>query len=127
MFLVDNKFKVGEECYTVYKKPIHYKCPICEGNGKFQHNGYDVWCKKCNGSGKIHDSRQFVLAVCKVKVRRIDVGIGNDEDMNIKYRLNSVDKNIKVNRRNENNLFKTYEEANEHCISAITKGIAENC
>lgn len=127
MFLVDNKFKVGEECYTVYKKPIHYKCPICEGNGKFQHNGYDVWCKKCNGSGKIHDPRQTVLTVCKVKVRRIDVGIGNDEDMNIKYRLNSVDKNIKVNRRNENNLFKTYEEANENCISAITKGIVENC
>ena len=81
---------------TANKKPIHYKCPICEGNGNFLHNGYDVLCKKCNVSGKIHDSRQFVLAVCKVKVRRIDVGIGNDEDMNIKYRLNSVDKNIKV-------------------------------
>ena len=111
---------------TVYRKPIHHKCPICEGNGKFQHNGCDIWRKKCNGSGKIYDSRQSVLAVFKVKVRRIDVGIGNDEDMNIKYRLNSVDKSIKVNR-NENNLFKTYEEANEHCISAITKGIAENC
>lgn len=47
--------------------------------------------------------------------------------MNIKYRLNSVDKNIKVNRRNENNLFKTYEEANGHCISVITKENAENC
>lgn len=59
-----------------------------------------------------------------MKVRRIDVGIDNDEDINIKYRLNSVDKNIKVNRRNENNLFKTYEEANEHCISVNYK---RNC
>lgn len=31
-----------------------------------------------------------------MKVRRIDVGIDNDEDINIKHRLNSVDKNIKV-------------------------------
>ena len=108
------------------KNVIHYKCPICEGNWKFQHNGCDIWCKKCNGSGKIYDSRQSVLAVCTVKVRRIDVGIDNDEDINIKYRLNSVDKNIKVNHRNESNLFKTCEEANEHCISVIIKEIAEN-
>lgn len=61
-----------------------------------------------------------------MKVRRIDVGIDNEEDINIKYRLNSVDKNIKINHRNESILFKTYEEANEHCISVITKEIAEN-
>lgn len=30
---------------TANKKPIHYKCPICEGNGNFLHNGYDVLCK----------------------------------------------------------------------------------
>lgn len=32
MFIIDNKFKIGEECYTVYRKPIHHKCSICEGN-----------------------------------------------------------------------------------------------
>ena len=41
MYTIDNKFEIGEECYSVYRKPIHYKCPICEGTGRFLHNGYE--------------------------------------------------------------------------------------
>ena len=45
MYTVENKFEIGEECYSVYRKPTHYKCPICEGNGKFPYKGYEIWCK----------------------------------------------------------------------------------
>ena len=45
MYSVENKFEIGEECYSVYRKPTHYKCPICEGNGKFKYNGYEICVK----------------------------------------------------------------------------------
>ena len=43
MILVENKFNIGDECYTGYRQPVKYKCPICEGNGVFTHNGYLLW------------------------------------------------------------------------------------
>ncbi len=33
MHTVNNKFEIGEECYSVYRKPTHYECPICNGIG----------------------------------------------------------------------------------------------
>lgn len=123
MITVSNKFEIGEECYTVYRKPIHYKCPICEGNGKFQYNGYDIWCRNCNGTGKLHNAKQFVLDVCKVRVRRIFASIWNDQTT-IKYRVDLLsDISCKVNNRSENNLFKTKEEAEKYCVAVNTKEI----
>ena len=51
MITVNNKFEIDEECYTFYRKPTHYECPVCKGKGSFEYNGYDIWCKQCNGSG----------------------------------------------------------------------------
>ena len=67
MHTVNNKFDIGEECYSVYRKPTHYKCPICEGNGKFPYKGYEIWCKNCNGSGKVTNDNGW-----KVKCPRCD-------------------------------------------------------
>ena len=122
MFTVDNKFEIGEECYSVYRKPTHYKCPVCEGNGKFLHNGYEVRCKNCNETGKLHNPKQSVLAVCKVRVRRIVASICT-EQTSIKYKVDGVDefKFVKVNSRSENNLFKTIEEAEKYCVEVNTK------
>lgn len=39
MIEVNNKFEIGEEVYTCVRVPVKYKCPICEGQGKFMHNG----------------------------------------------------------------------------------------
>lgn len=123
MHTINNKFEIGEECYTVYRKRVHYKCPICEGNGKFQYNGYDIWCKNCSGSGKLHNAKQFVMEVCKVRIRRIIASIWNDQTT-IKYKLDILD-NIsgKVNNRGENNLFKTEEEAEKYCVAVNVKEI----
>ena len=124
MYTVENKFEIGEECYSVYHKPTHYKCPICEGNGKFPYKGYEIWCKNCSGSGKLHNSKQYVMAVCKVKVRRLNASIWQNQ-ITIKYKVDSVDefKLMNVRNRVENNLFKTKEEAEKYCVDFNTREI----
>lgn len=125
MYSVKNKFDIGEECYSIYRKPTHYKCPICEGNGKFPYKGYEIWCKNCSGSGKLHNSKQSVMAVCKVKVRRIIASIWQDQ-ISIKYKVDGVDefKLVNVRNRGENNLFKTEEEAEKYCVDVNTKEVS---
>ena len=111
MYSVENKFEIGEECYSVYRKPTHYKCPICEGNGKFPYKGYEIWCKNCSGSGKLHNPKQSVMAVCKVKVRRLIASIWQDQ-ITIKYKVDGVDE------------FKLEEEAEKYCIDVNTKEVS---
>ena len=125
MYSVENKFEIGEECYSVYRKPTHYKCPICEGNGKFPYKGYEIWCKNCSGSGKLHNPKQSVMAVCKVKVRRLIVSIWQNQ-ISIKYKVDGVDefKLVNVRNRGENNLFKTKEEAEKYCVDVNTKEVS---
>ena len=125
MYTVENKFEIGEECYSVYRKPTHYKCPICEGNGKFPYKGYEIWCKNCSGSGKLHNPKQSVMAVYKVKVRRLIASIWQDQ-ITIKYKVDGVDefKFVNVRNRGENNLFKTKEEAEKYCVDVNTKEIS---
>ena len=125
MYTVENKFEIGEECYSVYRKPTHYKCPICEGNGKFPYKGYEIWCKNCSGSGKLYNPKQSVMAVCKVKVRRLIVSIWKDQ-ITIKYKVDGVDefKLVNVRNRSENNLFKTEEEAEKYCVDVNTKEVS---
>ena len=125
MYSVENKFEIGEECYSVYRKPTHYKCPICEGNGKFPYKGYEIWCKNCSGSWKLHNPKQSVMAVCKVKVRRLIASIWQDQ-ITIKYKVDGVDefKLLNVRNRSENNLFKTEEEAEKYCVDVNTKEVS---
>ena len=125
MYTVENKFEIGEECYSVYRKPTHYKCPICEGNGKFPYKGYEIWCKNCSGSGKLHNLKQSVMAVCKVKVRRLIASIWQDQ-ITIKYKVDGIDefKLLNVRNRGENNLFKTKEEAEKYCVDVNTKEVS---
>ena len=125
MYSVENKFEIGEECYSVYRKPTHYKCPICEGNGKFPYKGYEIWCKNCSGSGKLYNPKQSVMAVCKVKVRRLIASIWKDQ-ITIKYKVDGVDefKLVNIRNRGENNLFKTEEEAEKYCIDVNTKEVS---
>ena len=123
MHTIENKFEIGEECYSVYRKPIQYQCPICSGKGKFMYNSYEIWCKNCSGSGKLHNPKQAMLAVCKVKVRRIIASIWNTQTT-IKYKTDCVDGVYRnISSRSENNLFKTQDEAEKYCIEANAKQI----
>ena len=95
MILVENKFNIGDECYTGYRQPVKYKCPICEGNGVFTHNGYSVKCSNCCGTGNLHNSRQFILVVGKVKINKV-VATFNGEEVMVKYKVSAIDTNCNI-------------------------------
>lgn len=120
MITIENKFEVGEKAFTVYRMPVHYKCPICEGNGKFEHNGYEVQCKNCNGSGKLHDAHNTLLAPTEVTVSSIKIS-HNRINTSIRYKVYS-DKNVR--NRSQQTMFKTFEETENYCKCVNTKEIA---
>ena len=110
MRTIDNKFEIGEECYTYARENVEIVCPVCKGTKKILYNGYEIPCKQCNTAGKIV-GKQTVVAPHKVKVRRIVASIWDDVTT-IKYKVDSVDdyKNI-----GESSLFKTLEECEQKC------------
>ena len=110
MKTIDNKFEIGEECYTYARENVEVVCPICKGTKKILYNGYEIPCKQCNMSGKIV-GKQTVVAPHKVRIKRIIASIWDDV-ITIKYKVDSVDdyKNI-----GESSLFKTLEECEQKC------------
>lgn len=122
MILVENKFNIGDECYTGYRQPVKYKCPICEGNGTFTHNGYSVKCSNCCGTGNLQNSRQFILVVGKVKINKV-VATFNGEEVTVKYKVSAIEANCNIRNRAEITLFKTAEEAEEFCKAVNTNQI----
>lgn len=123
MYTVNNKFEIGEECYSVYRKPIDYKCPICEGKGYFVYNGHDIDCHNCRGTGKLHNPSQYVMDMCRVRVRRIIATIWGTK-LIIKYKVDRIDNSlVSVYNRSETNLFKTAEEAIVYCDGVNTKQV----
>ena len=123
MYTIDNKFEIGQECYSAVRQPIVSECPICKGKGKFIYNGYEIDCRQCSSTGKIAIPNQTVLVPCKVKVRRIKATIWS-EKIQIKYVVDNVDNRfVSVKNRNQNNMFITLEEAEEYCKAVNTKQI----
>lgn len=124
MYTVDNKFEVGEECYTVCRTTIKYKCPFCDGNGKKEYNGYEIPCSNCHRTGKLDNPKETVLVVCKVRVRRLIASIWKDQST-IKYKVDCIDDIYRnIRNRGETSLFKTVEEAEKYCVEVNTKQIS---
>lgn len=118
MLEVNNKFEIGEEVYTGIRVPVKYKCPICDGEGKFLHNGYEVRCNNCCGSGKLHNTHQFLLEPVKVRIQRIIASIWN-EQISIKYKVDCTEANVR--NRSETTLFKTFKRQSSIAKNAIQK------
>lgn len=118
MIEINNKFEIGEEVYTGVRVPVKYKCPICEGEGKFLHNGYEVRCSYCSGNGRLHNVHQFLLEPVKVKIRRIIASIWNDV-ITIKYKVDCNEANVR--NRSESTLFRSLEESEQYCRECNTK------
>ena len=95
MKTIDNKFEIGEECYTYARENVEVICPICKGTKKILYNGYEIPCKQCNCTGKIV-TKQTVVEPHKVRV-------------------DSVGEYINVRNRGESSLFKTLEECEQKC------------
>lgn len=121
MYTVENKFEIGEECYTVCRTTTKYKCPFCEGKGKKEYNGYEIGCSNCRGTGKLDNPKETVLVVCKVRVRRLIASIWKDQ-ITIKYKVDCIDDIYRnIRNRGETSLFKTVEEAEKYCVEVNTK------
>jgi len=118
MITINNKFEVGEKAFSVYRIPVQYKCPICEGDGKFEHNGYEVHCKNCNGTGKRKDEHNTLLASEEVEISSIKV-LYNGTAVSITYRVNSQH----IKSRSEKTVFKTLDEAENYCKAVNTKEV----
>lgn len=109
MFKVDNKFEIGQEVFTINQVPIHYKCPVCEGEGMFIHNNCKIRCPKCSGSGKLHEAHARVWEVIKDKCIISSIKVSyNGQNTSIRYKTAGLS-------RNESNIFETIEKAQERC------------
>ena len=53
MKTIDNKFEIGEECYTYARENVEIVCHVCKGTKKILYDGYEIPCKQCNTTGKI--------------------------------------------------------------------------
>ena len=113
MHTINNKFDIGEECYTYARENMEITCPVCKGTKKIIYNDYEIPCKQCNSSGNIV-SKQTVVTPHKVKIRRIIVSIWDDV-VTVKYKVNPVGEYININNRNESTLFNTLEECEQKC------------
>ena len=118
MLQIDNRYNIDDVAYTYVRTPISVDCPICQGNGVFTHNGYEIKCQNCNGSGKVH-LKQQVLEPCKVKIRGIKISINQYYQTTITYKVSCETHNVKS--RTEHLLYSTMEEAQNHA-DAINRG-----
>lgn len=121
MYTIDNKFELEEECWSVYREKIKYKCPICNGKTEIIYKGYKIPCPACDGKG-FEESSKCVMTPCKVKIKRVIASMGENE-IDIRYNVNNWF-NINVKHCNESMLFKTEEEATEYCIAVNKKEIS---
>ena len=112
---INNKYGIGDRLYTVVRKPIRYDCPVCEGTGVFQHNGYDVKCPHCCGSGKLHDKKTlWSVADEQVVIRRIIASVCGAR-VTCRYGVSYSGNDCNVRNRGEENLFFERTDAEEWC------------
>lgn len=120
MIEVDNKFEIGEECWTYYREKLAVDCPVCKGTKKIKYNGYELICKQCDSKGKVA-TNQTIVKCCKVKIGRIIASIW-ENTKTVKYKVHPSDMFISIRNRSENTLYKTKEECEKVCME-INQGI----
>lgn len=70
MYTIDNKFELGEECWSVYREKISYRCPVCNGEMEITYKGYKIPCPACDRKG-FEESSKCAMTHCKVKIKRV--------------------------------------------------------
>lgn len=73
-------------------------------------------------SGNLHNSRQFILVVGKVKINKV-VATFDGEEVTVKYKVSAIDANCNIKNRIETTLFTTAEEVEEFCRAVNTNQI----
>lgn len=113
MKTIDNKFEIGEECYTYARENVEIVCPVCKGTKKILYDGYEIPCKQCDYFGKV-STKQTVVTPYKVRIRRIIASIWEDVTT-VKYTVVPIGEYLNIRNRSESTLFKTLEECEQKC------------
>lgn len=114
MFRVNNKFDIDEEVYLIKQVPVKYDCPVCKGEGKFIHNGYEIKCSKCRGEGKLLDDKVRIWEVMDGTYKIYSIKVcHNGSCQTIRYKVSGFN-------RAETNIFKTKEDAEKKCLELNT-------
>ena len=100
MLNINNKFEIGQEVYLLQKK----NCKICNGNGHFFYGGYRLECPRCKEEG----DGQYKVMEGKHKITGIRTNTHDGENFSVRY-------NAGGNKRAENRVFATLEEAELAC------------
>jgi len=109
MILVENKFNLKEEIYSIWQQPIKNKCGLCEGEGSFLHKEESIRCPQCRGTGVVVNEKYRAWEVMSQKLTISSVkATVNRHDVNIRYKACGYG-------RVEANLFHTKEEAQNRC------------
>ena len=109
MIIINNKFDIGEEVFSIWSVPLKKKCDMCEGDGVIEYNGKSMRCPQCKGAKFLVNDKYKLWEVMpqKLKVYSIKAST-NGTEVNIKYKASGWN-------RGEMNLFKTLEEAQARC------------
>lgn len=109
MIEINNKFNIGDEVYTIKAEPLEYTCDLCKGNGFIVYEEKKIRCPHCHGLKTISSDNLKVWRVIheKLIVSSIKANI-NEYSCIIRYNLSGL-------KRAEQNVFKTFDEAQERC------------
>lgn len=67
MKTIDNKFEIGEECYTYARENVEVVCPVCQGTKKILYNGYEIHVNSVIQRERLYANRQW-LHLIKLKL-----------------------------------------------------------
>lgn len=111
---VNSKFGIGAKVYTIWNRSVEFVCPICNGNGSFNHNGYKVKCTYCHGAGKSHtQEKMWQVDTEPMEVTGIKISINKEGKETISYNLHNA--NGRCRKRSDRNTFVSIEEAQAYC------------
>ena len=119
MYVVNNRYGIGDNAWTIKRIPVIDECPYCKGNGLVIQNGREVPCAFCDRIGMIGKQKTMIKAV-QVVVNSITIRISQNET-EVRYKVKQKS-NGETNSRTERLLYNTRKEA-ESMAQLINDGV----
>jgi ribosomal protein S27AE len=110
---IDYKFEPSQKVFYTRMESVPYErnCSMCGEGVLLTKAGKEVTCPKCKGSKKISDSGSIKEIVKEGKIKNIKIFIDHNET-DIEYCVHELSNGF-VERLNESQIYKTYEEADK--------------
>lgn len=112
MIKILTKYLPGEKVYTITQVPFRKKtiCELCEGEGAVRYKKHLIKCPSCKGEDVFFETKFRVWEVVEFpqKISAINVKYLGENKYKVAYKING-------NKKAEENIFKTFEEAYDRC------------